>query len=69
MISSPSSSPRAGAPSSKGGGEMFRALIEASDDVFAVISTERGFLYLSPSVQRLLGYEPCELLGCVYLRR
>jgi len=42
---------------------MFRALLEASDDVFAVISTKSGFLYLSPSVKTLLGFEPCELLG------
>lgn len=48
---------------------MFRALMSASDDVFAVISTENGFLYLSPSVHQLLGFESCELLGCVALRR
>ena len=61
----PSSSPGAEARGDGGAGEMFRALLNASDDVFAVISTENGFLYLSPSVHRLLGFEPSELLGCV----
>ena len=50
-------------PGGKDGGDMFRALLEASEDVFAVISTDDGFLYLSPSVQHLLGFEPCELIG------
>ena len=63
MASSRSSSPEAAEQSGEGAGDMFRALLEASEDVFAVISTENGFLYLSPSVQNLLGFEPCELLG------
>lgn len=73
MASSHSSSSEAGERSGGCGGEMFaggegsgdlfRALLNASEDVFAVISTDNGFLYLSPSVQNLLGFEPCELLG------
>ena len=43
---------------------MFETLLNTSDDVFAVISPDVGFLYLSPSVKRLLGWTPEELLGC-----
>jgi PAS domain S-box-containing protein len=45
--------------------KMFRTLLAASDDVFAVIAPQSGFLFLSPSVKRLLGWTPEELLGCV----
>ena len=60
MASPPSPSPEG---RGEGGGDMFRALLSTSEDVFAVISTENGFLYLSPAVHQLLGFEPQELLG------
>ncbi|MFC5410209.1 PAS domain S-box protein [Larkinella bovis] len=48
---------------------VFQALIEYSSDVI-IISDENGIeRYVSPSVTRVLGYQPEELLGCSqYLR-
>ena len=42
---------------------LFRALIENSTDVNALVSPEGVFTYISPSVQKVLGYSPEELLG------
>jgi PAS domain-containing protein len=42
---------------------MFHTLLANSEDVFAAIAPEAGFIYLSPSVQHLLGFRPDELLG------
>ena len=41
----------------------FRALIENSIDVTAIIDAELRVQYVSPSVTRVLGYEPDELTG------
>lgn len=38
----------------------FRALIEKSSDVISLIDMQGNNLYTSPSVQRVLGYEPSE---------
>lgn len=41
----------------------FRALIENSSDAISLISVEGTILYESPSVSRVLGYSPEELVG------
>jgi len=43
--------------------ERFRALIENSEDLVAILDPEGTILYLSPSVGRLLGLEPSERVG------
>lgn len=43
--------------------QLFRALIENSSDAVALVSQESIFLYLSPTVQKILGFTPEELLG------
>jgi PAS domain S-box-containing protein len=40
-----------------------RILVENTDDVIHVLSFNGEFLYLSPSCQRVLEYEPVELVG------
>ncbi len=42
--------------------EEFRALIENTLDVIAVIDRQGRFTYISPSVERVLGYRPEELV-------
>jgi PAS domain S-box-containing protein len=43
--------------------ERFRLLIENSSDVCAILDPTGKVNYVSPSVERVLGYEPSELLG------
>ena len=43
--------------------KLFRALIENSSDAIALVSHEGLFIYVSPSVQKILGFTPEELLG------
>jgi PAS domain S-box-containing protein len=43
--------------------DRFKAYVENSSDVFTVIDREREVEYVSPSVERILGYEPGELIG------
>src|SRR5579863_6204385 len=43
--------------------KLFRVLIENSSDVLALVCKEGTFTYVSPSVQKILGYTPEELLG------
>lgn len=43
--------------------ERFRALIEKSSDVIGVVSAKGVNLYKSPSVKRVMGYDPAELVG------
>src|SRR3990170_4349624 len=43
--------------------EYFRSLIENVSDVITVIDSAGTILYESPSIERLLGYKPEELLG------
>jgi len=45
------------------GEKLFRALIENSSDAVALVSHEGLFTYVSPSVQKILGFTPEELLG------
>jgi len=43
--------------------ERFRALIENSSDIIQIVDSEGIIRYVSPSVQRILGYRPEELVG------
>ncbi len=43
--------------------EHFRALIENAMDLITILSAEGIVLYVSPSIKRLLGYEPAERIG------
>ncbi|GAH79570.1 unnamed protein product, partial [marine sediment metagenome] len=43
--------------------ERFRALIESSSDIIQVVDLNGILRYVSPSVQRILGYRPEELVG------
>ncbi|MDD5038915.1 MAG: PAS domain S-box protein, partial [Dehalococcoidales bacterium] len=43
--------------------EHFRALAENSSDIIQIVDSEGIITYVSPSVQRILGYEPEELIG------
>ncbi len=43
--------------------KRFRALIEHSYDIVLLLSAEGTILYASPSVERVLGYAPEELIG------
>jgi PAS domain S-box-containing protein len=45
----------------------FRALIENSLDITAIVDAESVVLYVSPSVARILGYAPEELIGTTAL--
>ena len=45
------------------GEKLFRALIENSSDAIALVSHEGLFTYVSPSVQKILGFTHEELLG------
>jgi len=45
------------------GEEFFRTLIENSTDVITILDTEGVVHYQSPSLQRIFGYKPEELLG------
>lgn len=48
--------------------ERFRALVQNASDVIAIIATNGTMSYLSPSVERILGYEPQAWLGKKALR-
>jgi two-component system cell cycle sensor histidine kinase/response regulator CckA len=43
--------------------ERFRALVQNSQDVIALIDGDGRFTYLSPAITKLTGYRPEELLG------
>ena len=43
--------------------KRFRALIEHAFDVVLLLDRDCGILYASPSVERVLGYAPRELVG------
>jgi PAS domain S-box-containing protein len=45
------------------GEERFRALVENSQEVTGLVDREGRWLYVSPSVRRLLGFEPEEILA------
>ncbi|UCF40061.1 MAG: PAS domain S-box protein [Gemmatimonadota bacterium] len=41
----------------------FRRMVENSWDVFAMVSSEGAFEFISPSVKRVLGYDPADYVG------
>ena len=41
----------------------FRSLVENARDVIHVINADRTTRYITPSIQRLLGWDPEELIG------
>ncbi len=41
----------------------YRTLIEQSDDVFALISSDLRFTFVSPNCSRMIGYEAGDLIG------
>jgi len=43
--------------------EHFRALAETSSDITQIVDQDGIIRYLSPSVERVLGYKPAELIG------
>ena len=43
--------------------ELFRALIENASDIITILDAEGIIRYESPSVERVLGYKPHELIG------
>jgi diguanylate cyclase (GGDEF)-like protein/PAS domain S-box-containing protein len=43
--------------------EYYRALIENSGDMMAVLNADATFRYLSPAIERVFGYSPDELVG------
>jgi diguanylate cyclase (GGDEF)-like protein/PAS domain S-box-containing protein len=46
---------------------LFRALVERSSDVVVIVEPDGAARFISPSVERLVGYKPDELLGTVFL--
>jgi PAS domain S-box-containing protein len=46
----------------------FRSLIENSHDVISITGRDGKMTYISPSVKRVLGYEPSERIGQGYLQ-
>jgi two-component system cell cycle sensor histidine kinase/response regulator CckA len=45
------------------GEEQFRSLIENTSDIISVLDADGVIRYLSPSVERVLGFQPAELVG------
>ena len=41
----------------------FQALVEGSNDIISIVDTEGVFQYQSPSIERILGYDPMETIG------
>jgi PAS domain S-box-containing protein len=48
--------------------ERYRALVDTANDIVATLDLEGRFTSINPAVQRILGYQPHELIG-VPLRR
>ena len=47
--------------------EHFRSLIENALDIITVVDADGGIIFESPSVRRVLGFEPADLVGERYL--
>ncbi len=43
--------------------EHFRSLIENSSDLIWILDAQGNFIFISPSIRRILGYSPEELMG------
>ena len=49
---------------------LLRTLLSRTDDVYAVLELSGAIIYVSPSVERLLGWRPEEMIGaCACSRR
>ncbi|MDA8016636.1 MAG: PAS domain S-box protein [Thermoanaerobaculia bacterium] len=45
----------------------YRAMVEHSSDILSVVRGDGTFDYVSPTIQRILGHEPADLVGrCIY---
>jgi len=57
-------------PGDRRSGHWYRKLVEESTDVTAVVGVDGTVTYVSPAVERLLGYDPADLTGdsgCEYV--
>jgi PAS domain S-box-containing protein len=43
--------------------ERHRAFVEGSNDIVSMLDTDGVFQYVSPSVEKVLGYDPADLIG------
>lgn len=43
--------------------ERFRALVERASDVVAILDMDQSVRFISPSIERIIGYPPRELVG------
>lgn len=43
--------------------ERFRSLVQNSSDIITILEADGSIRYQSPSIQRILGYEPKDLIG------
>jgi PAS domain S-box-containing protein len=43
--------------------QRFQALVEESNDIISIVDVEGRYQYQSPSIERILGYEPEETVG------
>jgi diguanylate cyclase (GGDEF)-like protein/PAS domain S-box-containing protein len=44
-------------------GEVFRSVLQRGSDVFTILEADGTIRYVSPAIERVLGYKPEELLG------
>ena len=50
--------------------EWYRKLVEEANDITVVVASDGALMYVSPAVERLLGYTPSDLIGndwCEYV--
>lgn len=45
---------------------LLRTLLSRTDDVYAVLELSGAIIYVSPSVERLLGWRPEEMVGTIH---
>jgi two-component system, cell cycle sensor histidine kinase and response regulator CckA len=50
-------------PQSRAGQEQFRSLIENTSDIISILDVNGVIRYMSPSLERVLGFLPAELVG------
>lgn len=46
--------------------QRFRALVEHATDLITVIEADGTIIYQSPSIERVLGYTPADVIGCEF---
>jgi PAS domain S-box-containing protein len=47
----------------RGAGEFLRSVLQHGSDIFTILEADGTIRYESPSIERVLGYKPEELLG------